>query len=402
MTRERVLTAYRSALQAVDPEAAVARAVRDLESERVWVAAVGKAAPAMVRGAASALGEAMRGFLAVSDHVEPTAANGSVFVGGHPFPDERSERAGRALLSFVGSIPPDDLLLVLVSGGGSALVEVPVEGVAVEDVARLTDRLMHVGTPIEEINLVRRHLSRIKNGGLLRATTATRAVTLVVSDVIDAGPEVVASGPTLVDGSSVDDAVEVIRSRLGVDFPVRPVGPTGPLPEHRAEVVADCSMAALAAADELGAEVWTAALRGEASEQARRMVAAGEKRPLVATGETTVTVRGAGLGGRNQEAALAAAIALDGETGWFGALGTDGIDGPTEAAGAIVDGNSADRMRRLGVDPYRALESNDSHGALAAARRSRRHRALRHQRRRSVDQPSLRTIRAQAWTDRRR
>ncbi len=367
MTRERILAAYRSALQAVDPEAAVARAARDLQRERVWVAALGKAAPAMVRGAASVLGEAMLGYLAVSDHVESMPSGGSLLVGGHPMPDDRSERAGHALLSFVGSVRPDDMLLVLVSGGGSALAEVPVEGVTVEVIARLTDRLMQAGTPIQEINLVRRHLSRIKNGGLLRATKATRAVTLVMSDVIDAGAEVVASGPTLDDGSTAVDAVEVVRSRLGVDFPLFPTIEAGRPPEQRVEVVADCSKAARAAADELGADVWTLALRGEASEQARRMVAAGRERPLVAAGETTVTVRGAGRGGRNQEAALAAAIALEGRRGWFGAIGTDGIDGPTEAAGAIVDGSSASRMRRLDVDPAGSLEVNDSHAALTAS-----------------------------------
>jgi hydroxypyruvate reductase len=138
--------------------------------------------------------------------------------------------------------------------------------------------------------------------------------------------------------------------------------------EHSADVVADCRLAASAAARHLGARVWTTSLRGEASVRAREMLAACESgEVLVASGETTVTVSGAGVGGRNQEAALAAAIAINGTDALFAALGTDGIDGPTDAAGAAVDGGSAARMHAAGLDPSRELEDNNSHPALAAS-----------------------------------
>jgi hydroxypyruvate reductase len=210
-------------------------------------------------------------------------------------------------------------------------------------------------------------MSQLKNGGLLAASGAARAITLLVSDVIDADPSVIASGPTLADDSTPSQAEAVIRHRLGVDPPRLGSRREPGRHHHRWQVIADGTIAAHAAAGVLEAEVWTTRLRGESSEQATAMVSARGEGAIVATGETTVTVRGPGVGGRNQEAALAAAIALDGGMGWFAAIGTDGIDGPTDAAGAIVDGGSVDRMRSSGVDPARALASNDSNPALQAS-----------------------------------
>lgn len=368
MNRSDVLEAYRLAVAAVDPEAGTRTALTGMPLETpVNIAAVGKAAPAMVRGATQALASQVRSVLAVSDHTEPMPAGARLLVGSHPMPDAASRHAGRALLEFVAALPADELLLVLVSGGGSALAEVPAGDLTVDQVAGLTRRLMDTATPIDQLNLVRRHLSTIKNGGLLRAASSRRVLTLLVSDVIDGDPSVIASGPTIADGSTVEQARSVLAQRLGIEVPLPPDPPPDDRHDHQILVVADCSNAARAAADALDADIWTVALRGEASEMARAMLDACEDRPLVAAGETTVTVRGTGRGGRNQEAALAAAIALDDRPGMFAALGTDGIDGPTEAAGAIVDGGSAGRMRAAGIDPAMRLANNDANAALRAS-----------------------------------
>jgi len=226
---------------------------------------------------------------------------------------------------------------------------------------------MDAATPIDQLNLVRRHLSRLKNGGLLRAASSHRVISLLISDVIDGDASVIASGPTLEDGSTAEQAHTILETRLG-SAPAIPGTPEAPAQQrHEFHVIADCSKAAEAAARAIDADIWTTALRGEASEMSRMMLSATSDRPLVAAGETTVTIRGTGKGGRNQEAALAAAIALDGSNGSFAALGTDGIDGPTDAAGGIVDGTSAERMRAAGIDPNGRLADNDAYHALEAS-----------------------------------
>lgn len=368
--RDEILTAYRAALAAVDPERCTRANLerRHLGHPGVWVAALGKAAPAMTRGAVDAAGDLFRSGIVVSDHGEQVPERCSLLLGSHPSPDGRSLTAGRALIEFARQVPSDGTLVVLVSGGGSALAEVPVPGLGIDGFAELSDELMRAGAPIEELNLVRRHLSQLKNGGLAGVTPARRLITLLISDVIDAPASTVASGPTLPDHTGVGDAAEVVRRRLDRDFP--DPGPFGHRdhPNHEWEVIADCAVAARAAAASIGGVVWTETLRGESRHQAAEMVAACRQgEVLVAAGETTVTMSGSGHGGRNQEAALAAAIALQGSTGGFAALGTDGIDGPTDAAGAIVDGGTIGRMRAAGIDPDVHLANNDAYPALEAS-----------------------------------
>ena len=368
MTRDEVLTAYRRALAAVDPERSVRNVLRRTPFDgAVHVAALGKAAPAMLRGAEAVLGDRIESALAVSDHIEPVPTGARLLIGAHPIPDDTSLAAGRALLDFVRALPSEHMLLVLVSGGGSALAEVPVEGLTIDRVADLGSRLMDAATPIDELNIVRRHLSQLKNGGLLRGASTRRVVSLLMSDVIDGDPSVIASGPTLADDSTADRARSIIESRLGIAAPLLVEPARAQKHDHQWLVVADCGLAAREAAITVDGTVWTSALRGEASEMAVAMLQALEDRPLVAAGETTVTVRGTGRGGRNQEAALAAALFLEGRDGLFAALGTDGIDGPTDAAGAIIDGGSTGRMRSAGVDPRAALADNDAYTALEAS-----------------------------------
>lgn len=387
--REVMLEAFRAGVAAVEPEGAcLRRLTRSGSSVRVGqysfeapggivVIALGKAAPAMARAADKALGPVIVGALVVSDHLEAAPDGWPYLVGGHPLPDEKSLQAGRVAMDLAARTPATGLLLVLVSGGGSALVESPAPGLTLEDLARTQDSLMAAAVPIEEANTVRRHLSSIKNGGLA-ASAPCPVATLLVSDVIDAPAATIASGPTAPDGSRPADALSVIeRSGLRYRIPPRVIAHLardrhGPALQPHLVVVADGRSAAAGAAAAvtergLTATVHAVPLRGIARDMAvQRLRSAPPGKIEISWGETTVEVRGPGRGGRNQEAALAAALELDGSEGAFGAFGTDGIDGPTDAAGAIVDGGTVQRGRAAGLAARHHLERNDSHPFLAA------------------------------------
>ncbi len=387
-TRADILGAYDAALQAVEPRAAVARAMSfedsvltagsasftDVLVSDVVVVALGKAAPAMAMGAHDVVGT-NRGI--VVSPVE-AAAPFPICIGSHPIPDESSLSCGESMLNLVASTKPSDVVVFLISGGGSAVATLPIEGITIDEISEMNSLLIASGLPVDKINDVRASVSRIKGGRLAEATTAERQVTLVLSDVVGAGPEHVASGPTL--GFNLGpDAGEVLeaaglRARMpsavvtAAERYVPPLGPSSLL----CTTVGSASIAAAAAAAELRsrglvAEIVTTELFGEARDEAVALVDRTAPGTVsVAVGETTVTVRGAGVGGRNQEAAVAAARYIDGQDVLFGALGTDGIDGPTPAAGAIVDGATASRAASSGLDLDAVLAMNDSHGLLTA------------------------------------
>lgn len=364
-------------LSVVDPETAVARALtkNELAGQEVTVVAVGKASPAMARGAAAALGDRVRHWLVVSDHAEPVPAGAELLVTAHPIPDLSSLEAGRRLLETVRT--PADHIVFLVSGGGSALAELPHPGIGLEDLARVYDLLLREGVAIEDANVIRSHLSALK-GGKLAAAAAAPLTTVVLSDV---GPrlDLVASGPSIPSSSRPADARTVL-DRLGLverlPHAARAVlEDDADPPRGRGRVISAgdgeaAATAVAAAGGKLGipVSVVTTSLDGEAAETARwALRAVGRGEVGVMAGETTVTVRGSGRGGRNQEAALSAAMAMEEGTDVFVTLGTDGIDGPTDAAGAYVDGATAGRIRAAGSDPVAALANNDSHSALDAA-----------------------------------
>ncbi|MGI9528293.1 MAG: glycerate kinase type-2 family protein [Acidimicrobiia bacterium] len=396
MIRNDFLSVFHSAVAAVDPESATMAAISvsgtDISfdgtrftnvTETPWVVAVGKGACAMARGVASAVGP-VRG-IAVSDHVEESPVD--VVVGGHPIPDDRSVAAGERLLRTVRSVAPDDLVVFCISGGGSALAEVPVAGIDVSDVADLNRTLIASGLPIEAINDVRSSISRIKGGRLAEACASDRHVTLVLSDVVGAGPEAVASGPSLGYGlgSVSDESIAMLADR-GVSPAVvhaleasQPLQPEGDQPFVVIGSSVTSATGAVGALAERGIEarVWTSSLMGDVEEAVDGLIAqlgpagttSGEA--VVATGEVTVRITGpssgGALGGRNQHAALAAARRIQGTDIVFGAFGTDGRDGPTDAAGAIVDGGTVARMARKGVDVADALATFTSYDALAAS-----------------------------------
>jgi glycerate 2-kinase len=395
--RAEVLAALAGALAAADPAAAVRRHLgrrgqglllgqRRVSPPRgrVIVLSVGKAAVAMADAAWKALG----GLEVTGMVVAPAAARPvgplEVVAGGHPLPDAGSLQAGRRLLMLAGQAGSDDLVLVLVSGGGSALAEVPAPGLTLEDLAAANRALLSSGAPITEINTVRRHLSALKGGRLAQAAAPARLATLLVSDVVGSAPETIAGGPTVPDRTTFADALAVVEGRgLTVPAPVanflregaagrRPETPkggaafTGPVLVVADGTAAAWGATAAAASRGIEARVSSTTVEGEARLVGARLgeIARGlaPGRMLVSAGETTVTLAGPGRGGRNQEVALAAAVALAGDPG--GALvtsfATDGVDGPTDAAGGIGDAGTVERGQARGLDAAAALAENDS------------------------------------------
>ncbi len=322
-----------------------------------------------------------------------------VFEAAHPVPDARGQAAAERALTLASEAASDDLVFCVLSGGASALWTLPVEGISLADVQAVTGTLLGAGATIGELNAVRKHLSRIAGGQLARAVAPARLVTLAISDVVGSRPDVIGSGPTVPDGTTYGDALAVLEAR-GVRPPRRVweylrAGAEGRVAEtpkpgqpdatpHMYRVVAD-NLAALRGAEVAArdrgyrTQVLTTRLEGEAREIGSFVAGLALSilldglpvRPpaaLLLGGETTVHVRGDGLGGRNQELALAAALALDGARGALVAsLGTDGTDGPTDAAGGIVSGATVRHGQVMDLDARDYLVRNDAYHYLEAA-----------------------------------
>jgi len=393
---------FRAALDAVEPEALVDAALsrRPVEGDRVFLIAVGKAAPPMARAGLRHLeGRLAGGVIVATEDVDlPEEAVGVVktFRGGHPLPTPEGVRGARAVLNAARAASAEEIpILLLLSGGGSALLTLPAEGVTLADVRATTRLLQEAGAWIGSLNAVRKHLDRIKGGCLARAAAPAPVRALDLSDVVGDRLDVIASGPVHPDPTTFADALDVldkfeVRDRVPPTILRRlEAGSAGELDETPgpgepffenvyAEVVGNAGTAAEGAVGEArsrgyDSRVLRTDLTGESREVGRelgsrvRELAAGrdggpDPACLVAAGETTVTVRGPGRGGRNQELALGAALELDGVDGAvLASLGTDGIDGPTDAAGAVVDGVTLHRARARGLDPGAALARNDSY-----------------------------------------
>jgi hydroxypyruvate reductase len=413
--RADALAVFRAAVEAADPAALVARAIalgpaggvlvageEIRPPARLRVVAVGKAACRMARAAAAALPPGVcggPGLAVTSRESEEAVAGFRVLVSGHPIPDAAGVRAAREVEAAVSGAAPGDGLLVLLSGGGSALLPAPAEGLTLEEKIAVTRLLLASGADIREINTVRKHLSRLKGGGLARRAQPAAVEALILSDVIGDDLSTIASGPTAPDPTTFADAVailerrgvwerapEAVRRRLerGARGEIEETPEAGDPAFARVvnRIIGSNSLsveAALRSAVELGygAAVATRALTGEARVAAALLARAPLPAPgsagaaVLAGGETTVTMRGTGRGGRNQELALAFALEAErlGRDGpWaFLSAGTDGIDGPTDAAGAIVDAGTLARGRERGLDPAAALAANDSYAFLDAA-----------------------------------
>jgi len=382
----------KAAVAGVDPRECVARALAGrvrtgARDGNVWVVGFGKAAVAMASGARDALGNGVAGgILVVPAGSEKSAPPGfEVFGAGHPVPDQGGVAGSRAIRALAREARDSDELIVLVSGGGSAMLTLPPDGVPLEAIQQVTVALLKAGATIGDLNCVRRHLDELKGGRLAALAHPAAVFGLVLSDVVGDPLDVVASGPVTPDSTRSPDAIAVLE-RYGL-WDSAPAA----LREHlRRQVASDRSFdhvrtvivgnsllaanAAVAEAKRLGyaTELLTATLTGEAreagiflAESARALAARPDAtRPacLVAAGETVVTVRGGGRGGRNQEVALGAIRPVAGvESVLIASLGTDGIDGPTDAAGAFVTGSTLARAEKAGLDLDLALATNDAY-----------------------------------------
>jgi hydroxypyruvate reductase len=409
--RHDALAIIQAGIRAADAFALTDRALADLQVLRTHsqepaarstqVIAAGKAACAMAEAAHRRLGEQISGGLIVAPAMQHIDGPFDAIVGGHPTPTAASEEAGRRALALAASLGPDDRLLVLLSGGASALMAVPAGDITLDDKRQTTAALLRAGADIQGLNTVRKHLSAIK-GGRLAAATVAPCDALVISDVVGDDPSVIASGPTVPDATQFADALEILQRHAGGrevsgSVPARVVkrlrdGADGRLPETpkpgdpRFDRVStriigsrrDAMDGAVAEASARGYKVVRIddAIVGEARVAAGSHVRAvmalarGIGRPacIVSSGETTVQVRGHGRGGRNQEFVLAAAHLLDQieTSSAVASAGTDGIDGPTDAAGAYADATTIDRALADGLAPDRHLADNNSYAFFQA------------------------------------
>ncbi len=383
--KEIAVRIVRSAITACLPDRVVAEGLRDLPPCRgkLIVVAIGKAAYTMAKAAKDILGERIAKGIVITkyDHLQGDIPGFVLCEAGHPAPDENSLSATHQALEMTAGLSEDDTVLFLVSGGGSALFESV--SCDLNALKALTEQLLACGASIEEINTVRKHLSDVKGGRFAVHCAPAKVYAILLSDVLGNQPDAIASGPSVADPTTCADCRRILTS-YGIQPPreIRAL-----LARETPKSVPNCtyriggsvSELCLAAAREAEARGYrsillTDHLTCEARDAGRYLVSEaithfrkGERVALIAGGETVVHLCGNGLGGRNQEIALSAALALEGlHDVCLIAVGSDGTDGPTDAAGGVVDGDSAAWMRQNGVDPAEALEQNDSYHALSA------------------------------------
>jgi len=406
----RITRILSAAITAVDPGAAVGRFVRregDLLTisgrayelqlfRRVVLLGIGKASVAMSDALREILGDRFSGGLVISKRTIPGSRSPTnVLIGGHPIPNESSLEAGQKTIELVSSLGSDDLLFCLISGGGSSLVVAPAEGISLADIQILTSTLLACGARIDEINTLRRRLDLVKGGGIVKMANGATIISLILSDVVGNPLEAISSGPTATDPATRADALSILaKYKLEDDIPISilrtlKTSPETPKPgdpifeKVQNVIVGSNLLAAQAALTQAEAEgfhpyLLRTDLQGEARQAAfelatwlRQAKLTGNPFPgpacILVGGETTVTLKGNGMGGRNTELALAAVSELADFPGvMMVTLATDGEDGPTEAAGAVVTGETFHRAERLDLHPGHFLERNDSYSFFSA------------------------------------
>jgi glycerate-2-kinase len=401
---------FETALKAVDPELAIYNTLRlennvlqfkggfiDLEEvNQIFLIGGGKAGGLMSKAVETLLGNRISsGIVNVLEGTQKSTSLSYIHLNGasHPVPSQEGVKGVQKMLDQTSNLNEDDLVITLISGGGSALMPLPAEGITLNDLQTITDKLLRAGVMINEFNAVRKHISGFKGGQLAKHCSPARVLSLILSDVIDDPIDTIASGPTAPDVSTFKDALEILEKydlfKKAPEQVKRRIkaGVNGDLSETPKEddpifnrvhnvIIANNSIAAHAAekkAMEMGynSKVLTTSIEGEARKVGADLskIAKGilnnnqpidKPAAIIIGGETTVTVKGSGRGGRNQELAIGASLNLNCKSCLIATLGTDGIDGPTEAAGAIVDGASIKRAKKKGLDPVRYLDNNDS------------------------------------------
>lgn len=371
-----------SAIKAVLPDAAVRRALEGRRFPgRVILAAIGKAAWRMAYAATKVPGiEIFRGCVITKyGHVMGALPGIDCYEAGHPVPDENTFAATRHLLEMVSDLRESDTVLFLVSGGGSALFELPL--IPSEELSAITDALLLRGASIFEMNTVRKHLSAVKGGRFAKCCAPAKVLSIVLSDVLGDRPDVIASGPAAPDPTTSEDALK-IAEKYGISLSgnaLNAIKEETPFELSNVETVVSGSVRELCAAakaecEKLGYEttMLTDSLTCTAR-QAGALLASvavghagdGKKQAFIAGGETVVYVKGSGKGGRNQELALAAAKKIDGLPNvCIFSVGSDGTDGPTDAAGGVVTGNTAQLLRERNISISQFLENNDAYNCL--------------------------------------
>ncbi|HDI31516.1 MAG TPA: glycerate kinase [Thermofilum sp.] len=404
--RKVALTLVLEGIEAADPLVAIKRFFEKEGNELVikkvkgdvYVVGAGKATGGMAKAVEEVLGDRIKaGIIAVPEELVNDVKLSKIKVLGstHPKASEKSVRAGKEIVNLVKNASEEDLVIALFSGGGSALVEYPVNGVSIEDIGEVSIALMNAGADIFELNTVRKHLSLFKGGWLAKHASPSSMLCLMISDVVGDRMDTIASGPTVPDPTTFKDALKVLKKYKLYDKAPRSVisyiekgvknevpetpKPGDPIFKRVINRVVASNIISLNSmrrkASELGynALILTSMLEGEAREVgkviagiAKEVKASGNPIPppavILAGGETTVTVRGKGRGGRNQELALSAALTIENLEGIaIASVGSDGRDGPTDAAGAIVDGTTAIIAKKRGLDPYIFLAENNSY-----------------------------------------
>jgi glycerate 2-kinase len=385
---EMVMRALSAALDAVEPGAAVKDHLRRHPlppAKRIFAFGLGKAAPAMTQALADET--PLTDSLLITKHAStPDLEPATVILGDHPIPGRGSLKAGEAAMDFLAQLTKDDLLICLISGGGSALMTAPL--IALDDLQALTSALLASGARIDEVNTLRRHLDLLKGGGVAQHANGARIVSLLLSDVVGDAVEAIASGPTAPDPTTREDALAIIEKyKLHGKIPPTIIPtlretakPDDPVFERIKNHTIGSNTIALHALsgklkkEGIEAKIIDSTLQGEARKIGKEICNRLKQelnampRPfcLLAGGETTVTLRGDGKGGRNQELALAAVNKLAGlENVMLISIATDGEDGPTDAAGAVVTGESARRADMLGMDASDHLSRNDAYSFFA-------------------------------------
>lgn len=388
MSQKHALQIFRAALKAADPMEAVlhhvrvksgvlqvdGRRYRLSDYDRVRVIGSGKASARMALALERLFGNRIQGgWVNVPDNTTARSRRITFHQSGHPVPDERGVEGARRIAEIARESGSRDLVFAVISGGASALMPLPVAGITLEKKKEVTRSLLACGATIHEINTVRKHLSAIKGGHLAALAHPATLISLILSDVIGDDLSVIGSGPTVLDATTVADAKAVLN-RFGIAAPPLTETPKKNVAAQNVIIGSNRQSAAAAAkkAKELGYKttVLSTTIDGETREIARMHAAiareslANGKRGIcwLSGGETTVTLRGKGMGGRNQEFALAAAIALEATPGvTIFSGGTDGIDGPTDAAGAVADAATLRRAAVLRLNPREFLDNNDSY-----------------------------------------
>lgn len=385
---------FRAAVDAADPEAIMRHVLPERPRGRTVVVGAGKGSAQLARAFERAWDAPLEGVVVTRYGYAVPCERVEVLEAAHPVPDEAGLRASERLLAAVSGLTADDLVVALISGGGSALLPAPAGGLTLDDEIALNRALLASGSPIAAMNTIRKHVSDIKGGRLAAAAWPARVISLIVSDIPGDNPAFVASGPTVADAATPADALAAIR-RCRIDLPenilrhIAGAASAAPRPDdprfvgHSHRIIASASVsleAAATAARKAGIEavILSDSIEGEAREAARVHAAIAHEvarrgRPfakpvvILSGGETTVTMRGAGKGGRNTEFLLALALDIDGVDGIDAlAADTDGIDGSEDNAGAFADGGTVARLRGDGLDPAALLAANDAWSAFSA------------------------------------